>query len=131
MKKLLILLMALLLTACNMNSPDNPSPSAPVQENPEESPLEEAPVAEEPDEEDPQEETEKEDSPFVVPDDFNPLSYELYSPFPDLSFSEPLALASDGVDEDRLYVVERGGSVFLISDKDTASEKILFLDLTE
>jgi len=125
MKKLPVLLMALLLTACNMNSPDNPSPSVPVQETPIESPE-----AEEPDDEDPQEETEKEEDLFKVPDDFTPLSYELYSPFPDLSFSEPLALVSDGVHEDRLYVVERGGSVYSLSSDDTPSEKILFLDLT-
>jgi len=126
MKKLLVLLLALLLTACNMNSPDNPEPTPPSQENPYE-----APVAEEPDDEDPQEEPVDEDDLFMVPDDFNPLSYELYSPFPDLSFNEPLALISDGVHEDRLYVVERGGSVYSLRGQDSTSEKILFLDLTE
>jgi len=122
MKKLLVLLLALLLTACNMNSPEEPSPSVPVQENP--------PVAEEQEEEDLQEETEVDEDPFRVPGDFNPLSYELYNLFPDLSFSDPLALENDGVHEDRLYVVERGGRVYLLSGENTASEKILFLDLT-
>lgn len=131
MKKLLILLLALLLTACNMNSVENPEPSVPVEGNPEEAPQDNPPVSEEPDEADPQEESSGEEDSFTVPDDFNPLSYEIYIPFPDLSFSEPLALLSDGVHEDRLYVVERGGSVFLISGEDTTSEKTLFMDLTE
>lgn len=131
MKKLLVLLLALLLTACNINSPDKPEPSNPVQENPYETPQEETPVAEESDEEDPSKETEEEEDPFQVPDVFSPLSYEAYSPFPDIYFIEPLALISDGVEENRVYVVERGGSVYFISGKEDTAEKILFLDLTE
>ncbi|MFH5834935.1 PQQ-dependent sugar dehydrogenase [Proteiniclasticum sp. C24MP] len=126
MKKLLILLLALILTACSVDSVEEPEPSDPVLEEPQEAPAEKPPVVDQPKEEDPSQE-----NPYTVPDEFQPARYEVEDPFSSLSFKEPLALVSDGVDDDRIYVVERGGTVYQLHKSDASSQKIPFLDLTE
>lgn len=126
MKKLMILLLALILTACTINPKEEPVPTDPVMEKPVETPSETPPVSEEPAEEKPQEE-----NPFILPDEFSPARYRVEDTFPSASFQEPLALVSDGFSDERIYVVEREGMVYLLNLKKPDSEKTPFLNLTK
>ena len=107
MKKLMILLLALILTACSINPKDEPVPTGPVMEEP----VEEKP---------------QEENPFPLPDEFSPGRYRVEDTFPSVSFQEPLALVSDGVSDERIYVVERGGMVYFLNLKKPDSENTVY-----
>ena len=121
MKKLMILLLALILTACTINPPEEPVPTVPVMEDPVETPSEAPPEEEKP----------QEENPVILPDEFNPARYRVEDTFPSISFQEPLAVVSDGAHDERIYVVERGGMVYLLSMDEPSSEKTPFLNLTK
>lgn len=123
MKKILILLLALILTACTMDPVEEPAPSDPVMEEPQETPAEQP-------EEEPEDEPDQE-KPYAVPDAFQPARYQVEDAFPSISFNEPLALVSDGVLDEMVYVVERGGTVYQLDQNNASTEKVPFLDLTE
>lgn len=62
---------------------------------------------------------------------FAPAEFSLQSAFPHLSFEQPLFLTYAPGESDALYVVERTGRIYRIQRGQTASEKELFLDLSE
>lgn len=122
--KLLLPLLALTLLSCIAPPEEEPASFPPSMETPQ------APEAPIPEEETPSGEAPEAERP-EVPDVFVPLEYELWEPFPTLSFTEPLELLHAGDGEDTHYVVERGGKVFSFSTDDDSPEKALFLDLSE
>lgn len=60
-----------------------------------------------------------------------PTAYTTVRAFPSLSFAQPLALVSPPGDLHRLFVVEKGGRIWVIPDTTAAApERVLFLDLS-
>lgn len=60
----------------------------------------------------------------------NSVDVALSAAFPNLSFSNPLALVSPGDGTARLFAVEQGGKIFVFQNRSSARTKTLFLDLS-
>lgn len=124
--KFLIPLFALTLLSCGAPPEVETPESPPVVETPE---VPETPETPMPQEETPIVETPETSRP-LVPASFSPGEYELVDAFPSLSFAEPLELLHGGDGEETLYVVERGGKVYVFNTDASSPERRLFLDLS-
>lgn len=57
-------------------------------------------------------------------------AYDIENAFPNLSFTNPVGIYDSGDGTDRLFVVEKGGKIYVINNTQSTSEKLVFLDLS-
>ncbi len=56
--------------------------------------------------------------------------YDIENAFPNLSFNNPVGVYDSGDETDRLFVVEKGGKIFVFNNTQNTSEKLVFLDIS-
>jgi glucose/arabinose dehydrogenase len=57
-------------------------------------------------------------------------AYDIENAFPNISFNTPVGIYDSGDGTDRLFVVEKGGKIYVINNTFSTSDKLLFLDLS-
>jgi glucose/arabinose dehydrogenase len=57
-------------------------------------------------------------------------TYNIENAFPNLSFNTPVGIYDSGDGTNRLFVVEKGGKIFVVNNTQNTTEKHLFLDLS-
>ncbi|TXT63722.1 MAG: Glucose sorbosone dehydrogenase [Promethearchaeota archaeon] len=57
--------------------------------------------------------------------------YDYVNAFPNLSFSQPVGIYSPNDGSNRLFVLEKGGSIQIIDNNESATSKHLFLDIRD
>lgn len=57
-------------------------------------------------------------------------TYDIENAFPNLSFSDPVGIYDTGDGTDRLFVVEKGGKIYVINNTPSTSVKLIFLDVS-
>ncbi|MEX0771394.1 MAG: PQQ-dependent sugar dehydrogenase, partial [Balneolaceae bacterium] len=75
--------------------------------------------------------TSAETEPGVSNNDDLSNSYEVVEAFPNLSFNRPVDLQHPGDGTHRLFVVEQSGVIHVFENDPSASEKSVFLDITD
>ncbi len=57
-------------------------------------------------------------------------TYDIENAFPNLTFSDPVGIYDSGDGTDRLFVVEKGGKIYVINNTPSTSVKLIFLDVS-
>lgn len=62
---------------------------------------------------------------------YSSCEFDAVNAFPNLSFNRPVGLYSPEDNSNRLFILEKGGTIQVIDNEKTATQKIDFLDITD
>lgn len=75
--------------------------------------------------------TESQEETITVPENFEPVTYEIVDAYENLSFNQPLYFTSANNGSNTVFVVERTGRVYSFENSPTVNKKEVFIDLSD